>query len=139
MNVTIDDIMVKQVMTATPHQTVGHVRGVMREHGVSALPVVDPDNEPVGIVTVTDLLEDRPEGAPISTFMTEKVYTVPQYDQPHVAARVMRNHRIHHVVVTHEQKVVGILSTFDLLRLVEDHRFTMKQPPTASKKGAKRQ
>lgn len=139
MNVTIDDIMVKQVMTATPHQTVGHVRGVMREHGVSALPVVGPDNEPVGIVTVTDLLEDRPDGAPISTFMTEKVYTVPQYDQPHVAARVMRNHHIHHVVVTHEKKVVGILSTFDLLRLVEDHRFTMKQAPTPSKKGTKRQ
>lgn len=139
MNVTIDDIMVDRVMTATPHQTVGHVRGVMREHRVSAMPVVGPERQPLGIITATDLLGDHPDGAPISTVMTEKVYTVPRYDQPHVAARVMRNHHIHHVVVTENDTVVGIVSTFDLLRLVEDHRFVMKQPPTPSKKAAKRQ
>ena len=33
MNVTIDDLMVQQVMTATPHQTAAHVRAVMRDHG----------------------------------------------------------------------------------------------------------
>ena len=33
---------------------------------------------------------------------------------------------------------VGILSAFDLLKLVEDHRFTMKNPPTRSKKGNQR-
>ena len=44
----------------------------------------------------------------------------------------MRNHRIHHVVVTHEKKVVGILSAFDLLKLVEDHRFVMKSAPQAA-------
>ena len=37
------------------------------------------------------------------------------------------------VVVTDERKVVGILSAFDLLKLVEDHRFQMKQAPTPGK------
>ena len=51
----------------------------------------------------------------------------------------MRNHKIHRVVVTHEQKVVGILSAFDLLKLVENHRFTAKGAPTkSSRKGSKR-
>ena len=36
------------------------------------------------------------------------------------------NHKVNHVVVTHEKKIVGILSSFDLLKLVEEHRFTMK-------------
>jgi signal-transduction protein with cAMP-binding, CBS, and nucleotidyltransferase domain len=46
----------------------------------------------------------------------------------------MRNHRIHRVVVTHEQKVVGIISAFDLLALVEDHRWVAKNPPSESKR-----
>ncbi len=140
MNAKIADLMVEKVMTATPHQTVGHVRDVMTTHGVNCMPVVGPEGEPKGIVTSTDVLRgDHPDGAPVSTIMSEHVYTVPQYSDPSVAARIMRNHHIHHVLVTHENELVGILSAFDLLQLVEDHRFTMKNAPDTSKKhGGKR-
>ena len=80
------------------------------------MPVVNPKGEPIGIVSATDLLEEHPAGMEISQFMTETVYTVPQYADASLPARIMRNHHVHHVVVTHEKKVVGILSTFDLLR-----------------------
>ena len=89
-------------------------------------------------MTSSDLVAEAKAGSPVSTLMTEKVYSVPRYEDVHVAARVMRNHRIHHVIVTHEQKVVGILSSFDLLRLVEDHRFVMKNPPTPKRRGQRR-
>jgi signal-transduction protein with cAMP-binding, CBS, and nucleotidyltransferase domain len=46
----------------------------------------------------------------------------------------MRNHKIHHLIVTHEQKVVGILSAFDLLKLVENHRFIDKNAPDINKR-----
>ena len=126
MNVLVDDLMAHPVMTATPHQTAGHVRQVMREHGVSCMPVVDPEYAPVGIVTSTDLLKDFPDNKPISQIIGGKVFTVPRYGDVSLAARIMRNHGIHHVVVTEEQKVVGIISSYDLLKLVEDRRFTMK-------------
>lgn len=138
MNVTIDELMSPLVMTTTPHQTVGHVRKVMAGHRVSAIPVVDADGAPVGIVTATDLLEDHKDASPVSTIMASPVYTVPRYDGPHVAARVMRNHHLHHVVVTEAKEVVGMISSFDLLRLVEDHRYVEKNGPTPSKKGNKR-
>ncbi len=71
--------------------------------------------------------------------MTEKVYTVPRYDDVSIAARVMRNHGIHRVVVTHDQAVVGVLSAFDLLKLVEGHRYVQKNAPTRSaRKGSRR-
>ena len=138
MNVTIDELMVVRPMTTTPHQTAGHVREIMRDHDVSAIPVLGPDGAPVGMVTATDLLDEHAEGAPVSSFMSEHVYTVNLSDGPHVAARIMRNHKIHHVVVVDHHEVVGIVSSFDLLRLVEDHRFQMKQPPTPSKKSPQR-
>ncbi len=139
MNATIDDLMVRQVMTATPHQTCGHVKKLLAEHKGSCLPVVDSDGKPVGIISSSDFLDEHADGQPISQFMVEKIYTVPQYADASLAARIMRNHNIHHVVVTHEQRVVGIVSSFDLLKLVESHRFVMKNPPDVSQKsGSKR-
>jgi signal-transduction protein with cAMP-binding, CBS, and nucleotidyltransferase domain len=71
--------------------------------------------------------------------MVRDVYTIPQYNDVHRAARLLRNHRIHHVEVTHEQAVVGILSSFDLLALVEEHRFVMKNAPQKNNREPKRQ
>lgn len=138
MNVTVDEIMTHPVMTTTPHQTVGHVRQVMASHRVSAIPVVDTDGEAIGMVTASDLLADHADGAPVSTIMAAPVYTVPRYDGPHIAARIMRNHHLHHVVVTDARKVVGMVSAYDLLELVEDHRFVAKAGPTPSKKHSQR-
>ncbi len=95
---------------------------------------MDADDQPVGIVSATDLLPSLKPDSPVSTIMTEKVYTVPKYDDVSVAARIMRNHKIHRVVVTHEQKVVGVISSFDLLELVESHRWVAKNPPSGSRR-----
>ena len=139
MNVKVKDLMREQVVTAEPHQSVDHVRRLMERNRIHAVPVVDPEGRVVGIVSTTDLLGDVNGGSPVSGIMTEKVFSVPAYEEVSVAARVMRNHEIHRVVVTHEQKIVGILSAFDLLALVEERRFAMKNPPSASaRKGSKR-
>ena len=139
MNVKIHDLMTASVVTAQPHHSIEHVRGILERNSISAVPVADADGRPVGIVSATDLAHDLKPGSPVSHIMTEHVYTVPQYDDVSVAARIMRNHRIHRVVVTHEQQIVGMLSAFDLLKLVENHRFVAKNAPTQSKrKGNKR-
>lgn len=134
MNVKIVELMTKSVVTAEPHQSIEHVRSMLGKNKISALPIVDGENQPIGIISSTDLAHDLKPAAPISSIMTNKVYTVPQYDDVSIAARVMRNHKIHHIVVTHEKSVVGILSAFDLLKLVENHRFVAKNAPTKSKR-----
>lgn len=139
MNVKVNDLMTESVVTAEPHQSIEHVRKMLEKNRISAVPVVDTHRHPVGIVSATDLSRDLKPGAPINSIMTEKVYTVPRYDDVSIAARVMRNHGIHRVVVTHDQAVVGMLSAFDLLKLVEDHRYVQKNAPTRSaRKGSKR-
>lgn len=133
MNVKIAEVMAKRVISAQPHHTVEHVRGLLRRNRVHALPVVGPDGEPRGIVTSADLVGDLKNGTPVSQFMTRDVRTVPAYNDASVAARIMRKHKIHHVVVTHEKRIVGMISSFDLLKLVEGHRFTVKGAPSAPK------
>jgi len=139
MNTKVAELMSATVVTAEPHQSVEHIRQLLDRNKISSVPVVDSAGEPVGIISATDLAHDLKAGSPISNIMTEKVYVVPKYEDVSIAARVMRNHKIHHIVVTHEKKVVGVLSAFDLLKLVEDHRYVAKNPPTKSaRKSTKR-
>ncbi len=140
MNAKIRDLMTAPVMTATPRHTFVRVKSLLREHRASCLPVVDAEGRPVGMVTISDLLHERPDNQPVSEFMSRDVLTIPMYADVSLAARMIRNHQIHHLVVTDEKKVVGLISSYDLLKLVEDHRFVMKNPPTeTAKKGGQRQ
>ncbi len=131
MSVKIADLMAKRVISAQPHHSVDHVRGIFERNRIHALPILGPEGEVRGIVTTADAARKLKGDSPVRRIMTERVYCVPAYNDVSVAARMMRKHKIHHVVVTHEKRVIGIISSFDLLKLVEDHRFTMKPAPRA--------
>lgn len=135
MKTTIHDVMAKRVLVARPHHTVSHVRGLMDRNRIHAVPVVDEGGKPVGIVTTADLVAERKSATPVNRVMTTDVRTVPAYNDVQIAARIMRRHKIHHVVVTHEKEVTGIVSSLDLLKLIEGHRFVAK--PSGQTKGAK--
>ena len=105
MNVKIDDVMTTNVLIARPDQTLGEVRETMLNKGIHAMPVVDETERPAGIITSSDLIGDLvSDDMLVSQFSTPQVYTIPRYDGVHVAARIMRNHNLHHVIVTDEKK-----------------------------------
>ena len=135
MTVKVQDLMTSNVITAQPHQSVGQIKAKMTKRSLNNVPVVSPDDVPIGVVSTSDLLAAEKEGTPISNIMTGKVYTIPDYEEVSVAARMMRNHKIHHLIVTQEKKVVGVISAYDLLKLIEGHRFVMKNAPTPKSKG----
>lgn len=137
MNIKIADLMAKRVISAQPHHSIDHIRGIMERNRIHAVPIVGPESEAIGIVTTADAARKLKGESPVRRIMSDRVYCVPAYNDASTAARIMRKHKIHHVVVTHEKKVVGIISSFDLLKLVEGHRFTMKQGPAPRKKQRK--
>jgi len=132
MNAKVCDLMTSTAITTQPHKSVSHIRKMMEKNRIGSVPVVDTEGRPIGIVSAIDLVPELKADSPIRTIMTEKVYTIPKYEKVAIAARVMRNHKIHHLVVTHEKTVVGVLSAFDLLQLVENHNYVAKNPPTQS-------
>lgn len=138
MNLKIADLMAKRVIVAQPHHTVDHVRNLLSNNRIHAVPVVGPEQELLGLISTADLMGDLKGGTPVSSIMTKDVRAVPAYNDVSAAARMMRRHKVHHAVVTHEKKVVGMLSSFDLLKLVEGHRFTMHAAPSATKKKARK-
>lgn len=136
--VTVEHLMTTDVLFASPTETVATLRKRMVEEGISALPVTDGEGKLLGIVTATDVLRSRDHELPTAEIMSDHVYTLPPYAKVDIAARLMRNHGIHHVVITHESKVTGMLASYDLLALIESHRYVAKGAPGRKNRGGGR-
>lgn len=140
MTVKVQDLMQSQVIFATANQPVDHLKKIFEKNKISSLPVVDSDELVIGVVTHKDLLNAKAGNQLTKDLMTTEVYTIPGYEKTEVAARIMRNHKIHHLIVTEEKKLVGIISSFDLLKLVEGKRFVPKnQSQQGNSKGKRNQ
>jgi CBS domain-containing protein len=53
--------------------------------------------------------------------MNTEVYTCSPDDRLSVLALTMRHHKIHRLIVTEEKRVVGIVTAFDLIQVLENH------------------
>ena len=129
-----DDLTVADLMTIDPivvgvDAALEEAERLMREHHVSGLPVVDEQEGLVGVISQTDVLEDggmpmalllrrKPSGLRVGELMTSPAVTV-RLTAPLVeAARLMRDNRIHRVVVVDERgRAVGVLSASDFVAL----------------------
>jgi CBS domain-containing protein len=93
---------------------------MMREHDVSAIVILDDAGLLVGIVTERDLArrvaaEDKQASAvPISEVMTPQPLTVGPATLLFDALEEMRKHRVRHLPVVEEGRVLGMVSMRDL-------------------------
>jgi CBS domain-containing protein len=53
---TVDRLMTRQVISVTPQALIVHAAELMTEHKIAGLPVVNPNESVIGIVTESDLL-----------------------------------------------------------------------------------
>ena len=119
MSRTVGDLMVKSVVELTDSENVGAARERMDELHISAVPVVNSDGALVGILTATDLVTDYDDVLPVARIMTSPVHTIRPGAKAAEAAHLMRKHGHHHLVVVEGDRVVGILSSLDLLRVID--------------------
>ena len=117
----VSELMSSPPITASPDELVARVRVTMKNRHIGAMPVLDDSGTLLGIISATDLVADAPDGLPIRNVMAANVITVPDTADVGEAAWLFRNHYVHHLVVVSSEdgRVVGMLSTFDLIRLLE--------------------
>ncbi len=117
---TARDVMNAEVVTLRADMAVYEAARVLTEKQIMGAPVVDSEGRLVGVVSVTDIAESEIDGkiALVSDIMTPTVYTVPEDTPVPQIARAMIAGRIHRLFVTSRGRVVGIVTSMDLLKLL---------------------
>ena len=123
MALTVERLMAQGVVIANPDHTVDYVLRQILTLDIQAVPVADEAGTPVGIVRSRDLLRSKDRESPVSEVMSQEVVTIDRGARVEAAASLMRRNRQRQLVVTEGQKIVGILSAFDFLQLVEGGSF----------------
>jgi CBS domain-containing protein len=119
MTIAVAHIMSGDLLFASMDHTIDHVRELMASKRIHALPVVGKNKKILGIVTTADVAREIEGTKPVRHVMSDMVITVGATEPVGVAARLMREHQIHHVMVIDGDKVVGMVSSYDLLEIVE--------------------
>jgi len=128
----VQSAMTTAVETIGPQDSVREADREMAKYNVSALPVVDDRARLVGILTRTDLLRlgrARRSIAPGETVLALPETSVAEHMQSTVevvtgdtplreAARRMLRHDIHRLCVVEDGRLVGIVSTKEMIRAV---------------------
>jgi CBS domain-containing protein len=137
--------MSTNLVVVPPETPVTAVAELLAARGISAVPVVDAEGKPVGIVTEGDLirrLAERPRG-PFTWFldsfrssapqaqgftkahgktarevMSKELISVAEDATAEQVAQLMEKHAIRRVPVVRDGKMIGLVSRADLLRAI---------------------
>ena len=114
------DVINKDVLTISANVTVEEAIRRLVENHISGMPVVDEEEQLVGIISEFQLLETLyfPEirGMLVRDVMTKDVLTVAPNTMLSDATSLLVAHRIRRLPVVDNGKVVGVVSRRDLLQ-----------------------
>ncbi len=113
---------VKSVSLGTP---LSDITILLVEERISGVPVTDEDGRVLGMISEADIMNALLRGLPMSTpvddVMTTPVHTVDEFDLTDEVMELFRKHRIHHLPVVREEKLLGMITPMDVIRfLAED-------------------
>ncbi|MFZ0368219.1 MAG: acetoin utilization AcuB family protein [Halobacillus sp.] len=122
----VEEIMKIEVITLSPEETIETALKLLHENHIRHLPIVDENNEVIGIVSDRDVRDASPsifeEDAspdelknPIRTIMTYPVTTVHPLDFVEEVASIFYEQEIACVPVTRDDILVGIITEKDML------------------------
>jgi len=120
--VTIGEIMTKDVLTIGPESSVMKAAKLMASRSVGSIVVVKK-GKPVGILTERDLLmkvistDLKPSRVPVKKVMSSPVITTTPDTDLVEAVRLMARHHIRRLPVVDGGKLVGIVTTRDIMRI----------------------
>ncbi len=123
----ICDFMDHLVPTLAPDTKIMDAVDYLLQQRVTGAPVVDSDGKLLGIITETDLLKlitvgvqgQPPTDATVADYMTKDVVTVPKTADIYYVAGIFRKRKFRRVPVVEDGKIVGAITSFDLLRVIQ--------------------
>lgn len=122
-SIMLSDIMSHPVVTVTEDTTVEEVAMILRDMGCTGMPVVDDNENVVGVISRRDfkkITKARHMEAPIKAFMTRNVVTIDHDKSAIEAAKLMIRHDIGRIPVMEDNKIIGIITRSDAMNYFYD-------------------
>ena len=126
--VRVAEVMQKGVISVSPELPLADFEEFLTTEDIGGVPVLSPDGQVVGIASKTDIVRALSDESPLSELarsdlrvediMTREVVAVAPSDDVKEVARRMIDGHIHRLLVCDGEEVVGIVTPFDLLRLL---------------------
>jgi CBS domain-containing protein len=115
-----------KVITIRPDQSIRQALGLLAEHNIGALVVVDEGLRPVGILSERDIVREAAHNdkfftRTVADLMTRDVITGQPHDDLLTVAHTMTERRIRHLPVVDKDRLVGMVSIGDVVKAQRDH------------------
>jgi predicted transcriptional regulator len=115
----VADIMSRDVVSLSPEMDLRAAAATLAEHQISGAPVCSQEGRLVGTLSATDLVERQAtsEGpAHVGDVMTPAVVSIGAGDSVQRAIEAMAFEGVHRLIVVEEGRLVGIVTSMDVLR-----------------------
>jgi CBS domain-containing protein len=122
----VSELMQHPVVTVGVEASVPDAVAMLADEHISAVPVTDRTGHMVGVVSATDILAAQAEATgatSVQDIMTPRPYTVSPDTDVKEAAQQMLYADVHRLFVTQGDRVVGVVSTTDIVRAVATGRI----------------
>ena len=116
---TVGQLMTERLETISPSDTAQEAAKKMRDKKVSSLVVTDLEDKPIGIVTERDLVRQvctkviNSNDVIVHHIMSSPLATIDANSSVEVAADIMIQNKVRHLLVVNENKVLGIITPSD--------------------------
>ena len=112
---SVREIMTKDVVTVSPAMPVREVANLLSERSVSGVPVIDDEGRVLGVVSELDVVGRQ--GATAADVMSQQVISVTEETDVREVVQLFLNQRVRRVpVLSGGQQLVGIVSRSDLVQ-----------------------
>ena len=118
----VRDIMKKKLISIDETETIKKAASMMTEAEIGSI-IITKDNIPVGILTQRDFVtkiasKEISLSVPVSQVMTHPLLVIAPNQTVWEVAEIMRNMGIHRVAVQEGGKIIGMVTTTDLVKIV---------------------
>ena len=115
----VKDVMTKALISVEPVTTIYQISKMMEQGGIGSI-LVKKDGVPSGIITDRDFAikiaaQEISMDTPVETIASYPLQTINSNDSILVAAKTMSDKKIRKLVVIEEGKIVGIITSTDLV------------------------
>ena len=147
----IEELASAEVMVVREDTSVERMLQLFAKHNITGAPVIDGNGELKGVVSLSDLFrtDEAQEShefylnpswstvphhevsaslAKVADIMTRLVIIIEADESVERACDLMTNHGIHRLVVTRQGKVIGMVSSGDLVREFRDRLRAERSP-----------